>query len=433
MAFSFIVPSSATTRQIVSNAEFGAVLPGAYVMTDTTNAIGMWADNRAGLQVGGTVSTHAMSASAVFATNSGGTVGSSLAGDIRISVGDAGSITSFFGTGIRSRADDTYIENAGAIAGMDEAGISIVGGTADLVNSGTISGKILGVLTSVSGVTSIVNSGSISGESSTVRADAGRLELINSGGIFSARGLNDRAVSTVIASGDDLIENTGDILGDIATGAGADTLLNDGSIVGTVQLGDGEDTLRNSGTLIGDVETGVDDDAVVNSGMIQGAITNAGGTVNLQNTGTITDGLNLSSGSVWNGGTIGSDVPGAPFSTTISTTGSLTNTGDIFGTVSMGNLSTLQNSGGISGAFSFSGVLLDAVNTGSIAGLNATATSFASVLNEGTISNTFLLSGGSSVDLINSGSFMGGEIFGDGVTTVVNSGSVFGALFLDGG
>ena len=118
--------------------------------------------------------------------------------------------------------------NSGTIIGVDRAGIySIVRDAQQTLinNSGTISGYEYGVLTlnvNPSGIQRIVNSGEISGGTTGIRGSSEADVILNSGLIQSASAVSG-GIALDLLGGDDVVLNTGTVLGDISMGDGNDS------------------------------------------------------------------------------------------------------------------------------------------------------------------------------------------------------------------
>jgi Ca2+-binding RTX toxin-like protein len=158
---------------------------------------------------------------------------------------------------------------------------------------GDISG-VNGILSAQAANISIAKGGAIFGADSAIKftADAVGNYKITNAGLIQSNGaacitLDGTGTHTVInsgtISGDDaifsnptmsnnLIKNSGNILGDIILSGGNDSVTNSKQIAGNVSLGDGNDTVTNSGIINGAVSMGIGNDVLKNTGTIMGTI-----------------------------------------------------------------------------------------------------------------------------------------------------------------
>lgn len=163
--------------------------------------------------------------------------------------------------------------NSGTIIGVDRAGIySIVRDAQQTLinNSGTISGYEYGVLTlnvNPSGIQRIVNSGEISGGTTGIRGLSEADVILNSGLIQSASAVSG-GIALDLLGGDDVVLNTGTVLGDISMGDGNDSFDGRGGTVsGIVFGGAGNDTF-----IVGDAILGLSEDASGGTDIVQSTV-----------------------------------------------------------------------------------------------------------------------------------------------------------------
>ena len=172
--------------------------------------------------------------------------------------------------GIYSFANDTFISNTGEITGS--LGLQYNSGTfaditqSEVQNSGTIIGTEAEAIHVGEGDITISNSGLISGAMRGIEAfvgSSGALNLINSGTIES-RNLSQAVYSE---DGDDMILNTGQIIGDVRMGTGEDTFITNGAglTTGDVLLETGDD-IAIGGASSDRISGGSDDDVIYGGG-----------------------------------------------------------------------------------------------------------------------------------------------------------------------
>ncbi len=176
--------------------------------------------------------------------------------------------------GISHDADvfDFDLVNTGTIIGQNRAGVYSYardGAVATIRNSGTITGDVLGIRLSTGpdGSSVLVNSGEITaiGAGPIEAAVSGSSNvdvIINTGLIQSGRGV-DGIIALELFSGEDVVVNSGQIVGDVLLGDSADSFRGTGGKVsGTVQGEFGNDTLI-GGADDDDLDGGLDDDLLV--------------------------------------------------------------------------------------------------------------------------------------------------------------------------
>jgi hypothetical protein len=147
------------------------------------------------------------------------------------------------------QATNITVAKGGAITSASDAAIQFTGnaiGHYKITNAGQILGNGAdGIILSGIGTHTIVNSGTINGTDS---------------------------IFTNSAFGNEIVTNTGSLLGSVKLGAGNDSLTNSKLIVGDVRMGDDADTVTNSGTITGTVSMEAGNDILKNTGTIQGDI-----------------------------------------------------------------------------------------------------------------------------------------------------------------
>jgi len=276
--------------------------------------------------------------------------------------------------GIITNTSIGTLTNAGTITATAGQAIENGGTIGTLNNSGTISGVDVGVSNSAD-ITSITNSGTITGNH----------------GIFSS--------GAVLGS----ITNTGTITG-TTTGiwsySTVDTIVNgDGSAAASISV------LYNNGAIgANSASYGIYNyanatiDAITNEGTISGTsygMYNAGTINEIDSNGVGT----ITISSIYNSGTIGANGAGIAIDNqTISTIGTITNTGTIGGTdyniSNLGTITTITNTGTFSsGDYSIEnyGTITTLNNSGTISGANYGIDNYGTI---GTITNSGTISGG---------------------------------------
>lgn len=178
-----------------------------------------------------------------------------------------GVIEDSFGIGMFAGGGDNLVENHGSIAG-GTIGVALgsIGGTHDvLLNYGTISGGNVndGGIAPHDGIrlasigSSIANTGTISATSLGASAieiglskDGGgdACVITNEGSLISVRGYAIDAVNSLV--GFLTVTNTGTIAGGIRASVAQDLIHNSGSILGTVMLQDGADLFDGRGGFV---------------------------------------------------------------------------------------------------------------------------------------------------------------------------------------
>jgi len=156
--------------------------------------------------------------------------------------------------GVKADGDNNAFMNGGTISGA--TGVEINGADNILTNTGLIHG--LG--------------GQASGYNLAIgielefNSSFATNQIINSGTVIGAD------FSILASGGNDLITNTGSLLGDVSLGNGSNTLRNigDGVVAGAVTMGSGDDLLRNTGQISGDVDLNNGADIVLNLGTVIG-------------------------------------------------------------------------------------------------------------------------------------------------------------------
>lgn len=194
--------------------------------------------------------------------------------------------------------------NTGTIsAGVDGYGVALIGSSAgsyvgllEVNNSGTITAGSRAIYVRYENL-KLVNSGVISSTDDAVYVSGSgtnHLWLMNSGSITSE---ND-GLAVVGGEGDDVVLNSGDILGRTYLYGGDDHLVNQGTMTGRIITYDGSDFIQNSGVISGDIYTREDSDTVENSGKIHGSLDLGDGTDKYKSFGgTITGSVRLGDGS----------------------------------------------------------------------------------------------------------------------------------------
>lgn len=304
---------------------------------------------------------------------------------------DAGNSSTNFSFGIADAASSNLVvTHDGYIAGVTGNGVEFSGG-------GTI---LLAGLISVSG----------SGIQMTGQS---LVQLTSTGSITGTYGIH------LLGSGDQTIINNGTILGTAfgihAEFSNSNTFVNaaGGSLYGHYQGGNGSDTLRNAGLVAGDLFLSSGTNVVVNSGIIHGIINMDGGSI--VNSGTIetNDGINFG-----------------------SLTGFLTNVinGHIVADFEAngGGSLNVDNTGTINGNFNLSSTLAF-MNAGLIVGnVNNEEGGPANFENRGTIVGYVTLSDETN-NITNTGVITQSITTGSGNDSIVNDGSVGGRIEVGAG
>ena len=145
-----------------------------------------------------------------------------------------------------------YATNAGSITvtgGQRAWGVLMFGHAPELVNSGSITATQTGGVENSVGV--------------YVSGGAFGSRLVNSGTITADVAIRENDFDTVRRPGNDLIENSGAIFGDIELSFAQDEIRNSGVIQGDVSFGDQDDLfLGATGRLLGELSMGGGDDRV---------------------------------------------------------------------------------------------------------------------------------------------------------------------------
>ena len=446
---SFVISNTTTSAQFLTTGETGVILPGGALVGANASAM-LDARSDGVMQItilGALLNTNT---NTVFANT--GLFARAISdpsedddGDLTLVVGDGGVIGSAEGWAVFSGMGNTEIRNAGEIYG--ERGVEATK-TLVLENHGLISGELSAIGIDDAYGANIVNTGRIVSSAGVFdisfdEVTGGVLRLQNLGEIISlGTGTEFNATWAVDGlSGGLILDNSGSIQGNISTDDETDDeITNSGEITGNVVMGLGVDNLSNTGTIIGDVnmdfgprimlsDTG--SDAVVNNGTISGLVTNAGGYMAVQNTGTITGGVQSDLADVFNAGILGRNPFGTAFDRTVDINGSLTNTGQVLGSVALGEQSYLNNSGTITDQVSFTGSAIEMFNSGQVGSLLFNAYSSVLIRNSGEVQNFANIAGGAT-EFTNTGLMRNMEIFGDGTSAVLNEGIFSEFLVVDG-
>lgn len=275
---SFFLTSSSQVARTLLPGETGFIAGTGTLFTPAADAVTM--NGSARLMVEGTLASDLSAALRIQNTTDVATV----------TVGLGGSILSMGSRAIQGVVKDAFhLNNAGTIQSIDEAIMltapSQVGVVPDfhITNSGRIQSTSATSLEatvelnlSFGGIVNLANTGLIvnGGEGHVLVIDGARLDLTNSGTIQC------RSARTAIATtdGNDVIENTGTIIGGIILSNGNDTVTNHGTVSGNLLLGNGSDRLVNTGTITGAVNlsdnftSGALTDTVINAGLIVGDV-----------------------------------------------------------------------------------------------------------------------------------------------------------------
>lgn len=329
----------------------------------------------------------------------------------------AGEVSSGTNSAVVLRAP-TSVDNAGDIIG-GFAGISVqTDGALTLKNSGLVRG----------GVFSVFDSDGLSADKIT---NSGTLE----GSVF-------------LQGQDDVLTNSGTIIGDVDAGYGNDKVTNSGEIRGPVYLRTGDDRLTNSGLVKGAVDLDSGTNEVTNSGTIDGSVAGGADKDTISNSGTIKGNLNLGGGrdTVSNKGIIEGNINADGDNDTIENTGTiaenvnlgdgddkLTNSRAINGNANGGDGNdSLTNSGTIGGLIDLGAGDDKLTNSGSIVDRVRCGDGNDTVTNSGNIGYSVSLGDGLN-KLTNSGN-IARDVFGGADRDVVkNSGTIAGYVDLGGG
>lgn len=176
--------------------------------------------------------------------------------------------------GFQIRRSFVSVENAGVIQ-ADSTAFEIRGESRGftLKNTGSITGSNLVDMDGDNlrtGTLRIYNTGEMISVGSFGLIFNHNIKLQNSGTVMSfGTGLN-------TFSGDFFASNTGTIIADgvaLSTPTDTPTVLNTGTIVGALHFGfAGAATIRNTGDIRGQITTGADNDLIINDGLVQGDI-----------------------------------------------------------------------------------------------------------------------------------------------------------------
>ena len=184
-----------------------------------------------------------------------------------ITIGHTGEVISHLDA-IKTRGSLVQIINEGTISGV--RGLTHEGGSAfNLVNSGTIAGTFGSAVNVDSASGQIINYGSITCQTTGVG-----VQLRNTSGFGDAPSLDNyglisasaNAAVEVLGGVDAVVRNFGEIRGGVEFSFGDDLLLNTGRIVGNLDLGSGIDSYDGrSGQIIGSISGGSGDDTILTS------------------------------------------------------------------------------------------------------------------------------------------------------------------------
>jgi len=275
---SFTLLSSSSTARTLAANETGFVALGSTLYTSMGDSV----------TVTGSASVTAMGS---IVADGGNALDMSSATDfLWLTVGQEGALSASRSQAITGFTNNQLIlNNSGLISGGAEA-ISLsaqvqAGVVADyhIANSGTIQSSGFSTTENTieftmptSGIVNLGNTGLIlnGGAGGAILIVGGRLDMTNSGTIQCRSTIN--AITSDL--GNDVIDNSGTIIGGIALNDGNDTLSNQGRITGNLFLGNGSDRVVNTGTILGVVNlsdvltTGAINDTVVNYGLISGDV-----------------------------------------------------------------------------------------------------------------------------------------------------------------
>ena len=335
------------------------------------------------------------------------------------SVTNAGQILGTISSGISDRiVSDTQLGGTVHLPSISDMGTpsNPADDIVDLNHDGIFNLATGDVLLSAAAVNTYSNTGLIDGTFNSGYDNNGTFGVVADDMYFK--------IAMELGPGKDSITNgaTGQIIGDVYTGAGNDTISNSGIIRGHVGMDDGDDTFTNA---LGAKLYGYYNDQTV------------GPTVDTSSTSLWHSGLWMGDGKniVTNAGEIDGGVgAGAGFDT-------LTNakTGTIYNGVNLGTGgSKIQNDGLIDGHIgqpddgspdhlpldNFNDTLINSI-TGQIFGGIYLGGGNNSVTNAGDINGGIAVFGGNDT-IINTGTEHGGINTGDGNNTVTNSGKIYG-------
>jgi hypothetical protein len=278
----------------------------------------------------------------------------------------------------------------------------ILGSAAIIKNAGIISGTDRGIVLYGSGKTTITNTGTLSGVTHAFLDSSG--------------------------TSNDMVTNSGMIIGDVSLGGGVNTLTNSGWIDGSIFLGNGTNKVTNTKNIVGAIDgaASVGADTIVNSASLGGVflgngnnkLTNAkSGWIGKDNGGSSYRGGD-DEDTITNAGTMSGNVLLSWNGVSTVETNKLTNSGKIESEVFGGRgADTVINSGTIGGVFPGHGA-----NTLRNAGT------------VGKVANTFNYFGGNDADIvINSKLIVGHVDLGNGTNTLTNSGTITGDVIGGGG
>ncbi len=359
----------------------------------------------------------------------------SSGGDFVVNSGAIGSGVGFLGEETSETLENTA---TGSIAGPTSSAYAVTFSGIDgtLRNGGKIDGGV-----SLDDSSTLINSGSINGAIAIVSLSD---TLRNSGTIADSVTITGTAGST----GDDVVTNSGAMADGISFGGlVGESLTNTskGSITGEVTFGGDADNLQNGGTIDGAVSM-ANELTLVNSGSINGAVRLTSGSDTFRNSGAVSSAVALTgsgsddvvtdTGSMADGITLSS---GKEESLTITATGSVGSVSPTIAAVSFGGSEAdLENGGTIGGAVDLTSGTDTVVNTGAINGNilfqeGATgADGRDSLTNLGSISGElafFNSAGTESVTNDAAGTITGGVNLGSEGGSLFNSGKIDGGVF----
>ena len=229
---SFVVNGLDQTAKTLLSTEYGFIAEGAELMVAGADAID--ATGEVQLAVLGNITTFGDFEALDFDGN-----------DIDMFIGESGSVFALSDEAIGINADSRVeITNHGAIAADGTAirvATSDTGAPTNIFNAGTINGSSAILVNSGSSATYISNTGSMftNGTTISISSLTGPTTITNSGVIESGG-----STAIITGGGNDLIINTGEILGGISMRSGNDTYDGiSGVMTRRVDGGNGDDTL----------------------------------------------------------------------------------------------------------------------------------------------------------------------------------------------
>ena len=194
--------------------------------------------------------------------------------------------------------DSTLFVQVGAQASIRSSGIAVHAGSVaaglDLFNEGLITSFGLAAISATGAFNSrVVNFGRVAGAGGAISLNGFGSHIIENAGFLEAGGAGGTAVQ--LGGGNDSFTNSGNVLGTAALGAGNDTFVNSGTMRANVVVldGGGTNSFFNSGSLIAGVSTNNalaltdSDDKVTNTGLIFGRVSLGSGSDIVTNIGTI--------------------------------------------------------------------------------------------------------------------------------------------------